>query len=483
MKSAIVWFRQDLRLTDNPALAAALQNNHQVIPVYCFTLDESGDWPPGEASRWWLHHSLTSLANDIKNCGSKLIIRNGPSLKALLELVKISGAISVYCNALYEPAHIARDKIVREALQKIGVTFNYYHGNLLLPPSQVTNQSGLPYRVYTPFYRFYVKNGFDTQLASRPRRLPAVTAQLKSLSVTSLKLLPPIAWYKEFKNCWQPGEDGALSNLKLFCNNDLADYPETRDIPSIDGTSRLSPHLHFGEISPRQVIAVLNKIAHTSKLTGVSRGRDTVVRQIIWRDFAHHILVHFPHTTGKPFLESFSKFPWKRSDKKFLTAWQKGNTGIPLIDAGMRQLWKTGTMHNRVRMIVASLLAKNANLHWINGARWFWDTLVDADLANNSMNWQWVAGCGVDAAPYFRIFNPVTQGKKFDPDGDYVKKWIPELAGFPKRYIHEPWNAPDKLQQETGIIIGKDYPKPVIDISETRKQALSHYNDLRQASK
>jgi deoxyribodipyrimidine photo-lyase len=483
MKSAIVWFRQDLRLTDNPALNAALRDNQHVIPLYCFTNDESGDWPLGEASRWWLHHSLTALASDIESFGSKLVIRNGSSLKTLLELVKKTGSTSVYCNALYEPAHIARDNEVKDALLKFDVEFHCYHGNLLQPPSQVANQSGLPYRVYTPFYRFYLKNGFDTQLAASPRKLPAVATQLKPLSVNSLKLLPPVPWHNEFKNRWQPGEQGALLNLKLFCKQHLVDYPEVRDIPSIDGTSGLSPHLHFGEISPRQVIATLNKTAHSLKTTGITRGRDNVIRQLIWRDFAHHILVHFPHTTDKPFLESFSKFPWKRSDKKFLSAWQQGNTGIPVIDAGMRQLWKTGTMHNRVRMIVASLLSKNANLHWLNGARWFWDTLVDADLANNSMNWQWVAGCGVDAAPYFRIFNPVTQGKKFDPDGYYVEKWVPELAGFPKRYLHEPWNAPDKIQQETGIIVGKDYPKPIIDIAETRKQALSHYNALRQTSK
>lgn len=483
MKSAIVWFRQDLRLTDNPALHAAVKNAKHVILLYCYAPDESGEWPPGEASRWWLHHSLISLSRDIKECGGQLIIRNGSSLKALKSLVKQTNASTIYCNALYEPEHIKRDNEIRDSFAELGVDLQCFHGSLLNPPPHVANQSGLPYRVFTPFYRYYLKNGFDTRVTSKPVKLVTVPDKLKSLTIDSLKLLPRVSWYNELETLWRPGEQGAQNNLKQFCKLRLADYPNARDIPAVNGTTRLSPHLHFGEISPRQAVASLNRAAHLSKNHGANNGRDAVIREIVWRDFAQHILVHFPHTTTQPFLNSFAKFPWKRSDQKFLTAWQKGNTGIPIVDAGMRELWKTGTMHNRVRMIVASLLAKNANLHWLNGARWFWDTLVDADLANNSMNWQWVAGCGVDAAPYFRIFNPVTQGKKFDPDGDYVKKWIPELANVPKRYIHDPWNAAEKLQQDTGINIGKDYPAPVVDISNSRKQALSNYNGFRQLRK
>lgn len=483
MKSVIVWFRQDLRLSDNPALHAALKSKSPIIPFFCYTDNESTNWKPGAASRWWLHHSLSSLASDFAARGSRFVIRKGESLDTLQQLAKQVNAKEIYCNALYEPEQAKKDRIIQEALQKQGIEFHCFHGSLLLAPDQVQNQSGSPYRVFTPFYRYYLNSGFNTQCLPSPKSINAIPKEIKSEKIDTLKLLPEIRWYCDFETHWLPGETGALKNLKRFCKNHLIDYPLARDIPSINGTTSLSPHLHFGEISPRQVIAALYKMTQASSKAGLIKARDCVIRELIWRDFAHHILAHYPHTTDRPFSENFQQFPWKRSDKKFLKAWQQGRTGIPVVDAGMRQLWKTGWMHNRVRMIVASLLAKNANLHWLNGARWFWDTLVDADLANNSMNWQWVAGCGVDAAPYFRIFNPVTQGKKFDPAGAYVRQWVPELINFPDRFIHDPWNAPDKLQNEVKIIIGKDYPYPVLDLSRTRKEILEIYNRYRQEKK
>jgi len=483
MNSAIVWFRQDLRLSDNPALHAAIKSKSLLIPLYCYNDNECGEWKTGSASRWWLHHSLNALSTDLRARGSRLIVQVGPSLDIINKIIQQTGATSIYCNALYEPEHIKRDNVVREELKNNGIDFHCFDGNLLLAPHQVANKSDLPYRVFTPFYRYYLNTGFNTQCQNAPKKLNVVPDKIKSIAINKLNLLPRINWYSEFESRWQPGENGAQKYLQRFCRQSLTGYPKARDIPSVDGTTNLSPHLHFGEISPRQVIAALTKASHTSKAAGASKARDTVIREIIWREFANHILVHFPYTTNQPFLENFNKYPWKLSDKKFLKAWQQGNTGIPIIDAGMRQLWKSGWMHNRVRMIVASLLAKNANLHWINGARWFWDTLVDADLANNSMNWQWVAGCGVDAAPYFRIFNPVTQGRKFDPQGVYIRQWVPELKNVPDRFIHDPWNTPDKLQQELKIIIGKHYPKPVLDLSETRKEILSIYNRFRQEKK
>lgn len=477
MDCAIVWFRQDLRLADNPALTAALSNHKKVIPFFCHYSESSDAWAPGEASYWWLHHSLLSLSDDIKARGSRLIIRQGEALNTLKELIRETNATDIYCNFLYEPSLARIDSSVRQALEKDGIHFHAFHGSLLKPPSEVKNKSDLPYRVFTPFYRFYLQQGFSTQLAPKPRKLAPVSTRLQSLNVNELNLLPTVKWYSKLGEYWQPGEQPAIRRLQKFCKQALGNYPEGRDIPSVDGTTNLSPYLHFGEISPRTIIG---RIEETASSTNLNNAKDEVIRELVWRDFASHILVHFPYTTDKPFQESFSRFSWKKSDKHLLDAWQRGQTGIPIIDAGMRQLWDTGWMHNRVRMIVASFLTKNGNLHWLNGARWFWDTLVDADLANNSMNWQWVAGCGVDAAPYFRIFNPVTQGRKFDPEGEYVRQWVPELSVLPARYIHEPWTMPDEIQKKVAIVIEKDYPAPVLDISETRKQALANYNQFRQ---
>ncbi|MDZ7662089.1 deoxyribodipyrimidine photo-lyase [Thiohalophilus sp.] len=464
-RTLILWFRQDLRLHDNPALQAALADAERIIPLYIH--DDTTAWAPGAASRWWLHHSLTALADQLKQRGSRLILRTGESTGVVQQLIDETGADAVYCNRIYEPALLKRDKQLHRQLKDNGITFSVYQGNLLREPDTVHNLSGQPYKVFTPFYKCYLREGWDNHIYKTPGQLPGVSTRIKSEKIADLDLLPTIGWDSGFYDHWQPGEAGAWKQLRRFLRDDLADYHQARDVPSLQGTSCLSPHLHFGEISVRAILAELDR-------QGPRKQGEGFIRELIWRDFAHSVLFHFPHTTDKPFDERFRNFKWKQS-KKLLQAWQQGQTGYPIVDAGMRELWHTGYMHNRVRMIVASFLTKNGMIHWKQGAEWFWDTLVDADLAANSMNWQWVAGCGVDAAPYFRIFNPVTQSQKFDKEGLYLRRWVPELASLPNKYIHEPWKAPDEIQQAAECIIGEDYPEPILDLKATREAALEAY--------
>lgn len=484
MNTVLLWFRQDLRLDSNPALVKAVKDKLQIVPVYIHAPEEAAPWDPGAASNWWLHQSLHSLATSLKAAGSALILRSGPSISALNTLLDETGAQTVYCNRLYEPAMVERDQRVRDALLKRGVNLQILNGNLFHEVGSVLNQSGQPYRVFTPFYRNCIKLGIAVSPTPAPKSLPKLTPKPRSLKLADLDLLPRPAWYASLATVWQPGEAGAAEQLKQTCAERLGDYPTARDFPAQIGTSRLSAHLHYGEISVQRILYELIQAAEQSRSHGWSTGKDALVREVIWRDFAHHVLHFFPHTTDKPFDERFTNFKWKRSDKKILEAWHTGTTGFPVIDAGMRELWHTGWMHNRVRMIVASFLTKNAGIHWKTGARWFWDTLVDADLANNSLNWQWVAGCGVDAAPYFRIFNPVTQSRKFDPRGEYLSRWIPELKSLPDRYIHEPWAAPAAVLEEHGVTLGKNYPKPVLDLATTRQAALARYQTyIKQANR
>jgi deoxyribodipyrimidine photo-lyase len=403
---SIVWFRLDLRRTDNPALAAAALRGGAVIPVFIWAPGEEGAWPPGAASRWWLHHSLQALAKDLGG----LVIRRGPSLDALRQLVKETGATAVFWNRRYEPALIERDTKVKQALLADGLQVESFNSALLFEPSEIKNGSGEPYRVFTPFYRACLANG-----VGGPRSVVAEfggqTRRSASLHLDDLGLLPKLNWARGFD--WQPGEAVARKELRRFVVGQESRYAVGRDRPDQPGTSRLSPHLHFGEISPRQVWATVKCEPYR--------------RQLIWREFAHHLLYHFPHTAGKALRPAFENFPW-RNDPNGLKAWQRGRTGFPLVDAGMRELWTTGWMHNRVRMVVASFLVKDLLLPWQAGARWFWDTLVDADLANNTLGWQWVAGCGADAAPFFRIFNPATQAEKFDPQNTYIRRWVKETV-------------------------------------------------------
>jgi deoxyribodipyrimidine photo-lyase len=360
------------------------------------------------------------------------------------------------------------------------IEFKVYNGNLLMEPDSIQNKSGQPFKVFTPYWRAHQQLCNLSALLPAPTGLPTVPKRISSLVLAKLELLPEISWDKGLRQTWQVGEQAALTMLQTHVTEILSAYPETHDRPDMDGTSQLSPYLHFGELSVRQVARSLLQAQQKNSKAGAT----ALLRQLVWRDFAHHILWHFSATTDKPFDARYDRFPWqRRSNSRILKAWQQGLTGFPIVDAGMRQLWHTGWMHNRVRMIVASLLSKNAGIHWQLGAKWFWDTLVDADLAQNSMNWQWVAGCGVDAAPYFRIFNPILQSQKFDPRGEYIRRWVPELAGLPTEHIHQPELAPPLVQQASGVLIGQDYPAPILDLKTSREHALQLYRQtIRSAS-
>jgi deoxyribodipyrimidine photo-lyase len=475
MANALVWFRRDLRLADNPALQAALASAYAPIPVYVHAPDEDAPWAPGAASRAWLDRSLRALARELDARGSRLLVRWGPGLAALEALVAETGAEAVFWNRLYEPAAIARDRAVKQALAARGVLVRSSNGALLAEPWTVATAAGEPCRVFTPFWK-KVRPRLEIDASApvdAPARLPAVDAGVASEPIDALGLAPAPAWDARFWDAWRPGEAGAQASLEAFLADALDDYDAGRDRPDRDGTSRLSPHLHFGEISPRQVAARV--LARNGAGAEAADSRERLLAELGWREFAHHLLYHFPHSAEADFNLRFAGFAWNPPDAAWLRAWQAGRTGVPIVDAGMRQLWATGWMHNRVRMVVASFLCKNLRLHWTHGARWFWDTLVDADLASNTLGWQWSAGTGADAAPYFRIFNPVTQARRFDPDGDYVRRWVPELAHLPTRALFAPWEHPEALRQHA-----PDYPsRPVVDLAASRAAALAAFAQLR----
>lgn len=464
----IWWIRRDLRLADNPALDAALASGHKIIPLFIWAPEEEEPWAPGSASRWWLHHSLVSFSSEIAGRHSTLIIRKGPTLAALRSVIRETNAHAVVWNRLYEPAIIARDTAVKTALKADGIEVHSYNANLLFEPWTIETQQGKPYQVFTPYYRCCSAYGAPGIPLDAPKRLPRIGELPWSVEVDELNLLPVLDWTSGMREAWTPGETGGIQILSEFKHETVSRYKEDRDRPDFTGTSRLSPYLHFGEISPRQV---WHACQHAPRA-------EPYLRQLIWREFAHHLLYHFPKTTSEPLRENFLKFPW-RTDRKFLRIWQKGRTGYPIVDAGMKELWSTGWMHNRVRMIAGSFLVKDLLIPWQEGARWFWDTLVDADLANNTLGWQWIAGCGADAAPYFRIFNPILQAVKFDPDGDYVKKWLPKLRALTAPDIHRPFDLSPARLQQAGITLGVDYPMPVVDYSIARDAALEAYSELK----
>ncbi len=471
MSAAIVWFRRDLRLRDNPALAAALQAHERLVCVYIHAPDEDAPWPPGAASRWWLHHSLAALDLDLRERGCALHIRRGASADVLDELIRQTDATAVYWNRLYEPAATARDTRIKLALRARGIAAESFNASVLFEPWQIKTQQQTPYRVFTPFWRSAQSQLEPRPPIAAPQRIPTMTLP-GSIGLDALELLPKIRWDGEFHAHWEPGEQGALAALDEFCKNGLLDYQQGRDRPDLAHTSRLSPHLHFGEIGPRQIVWTLHDRARASARLRVAS--DPYLRELGWREFSRHLLFHFPHTAEANLNTQFDTFAWAQDDAHALARWQRGETGVPIVDAGMRELWRSGWMHNRVRMIVASFLTKNLRQHWLHGARWFWDTLVDADLANNTQGWQWSAGTGADAAPYFRIFNPVSQGERFDPDGDYVRRWVPELTDVPTRFIHQPW-MDGELLRKTG------YPLPMVDLRASREVALLAYQQMRGA--
>ncbi|MBA4020134.1 MAG: deoxyribodipyrimidine photolyase [Pirellula sp.] len=481
--TTVVWLRLDLRLADNPALHLAAERGGPVVPLFIWSPEEEGVWQPGAATRWWLHHSLAELSERFAKLGSPLIIRRGAALEVLQSVVRATGADAVYWNRRYEPELIARDKLVKAALVADGLQVQSFNSALLREPWTIATKQGKPYQVFTPFWRACVASANEApereqEPVDAPRQLASPSHLPKSDTLTSLGLLPKLSWADEFPKFARPGELHALKRLQEFLADGVLEYDHERDRPDHLGVSRLSPHLHFGELGPRQIREALQLYAHAGDARR-KKAAEGFLRQIYWREFAHHLLYHFPHTPEQPLRDEFARFPWLKNYKQ-LSAWQQGRTGYPIVDAGMRQLWRTGWMHNRVRMIVASFLVKDLLLPWHEGARWFWDTLVDADLANNTLGWQWTAGCGADAAPYFRVFNPTSQGEKFDPVGDYVRRYVPELAKLPAKWIHRPAEAPREVLEAAGVTLGETYPSPLVDHAEAREAALAALQTLRK---
>lgn len=458
----LVWFRNDLRLHDHPALSAAIESGTPVIPVYLHTPEADAPWQPGGATQWWLHHALTDLQDQLAKLGSKLILRSGSHPGELLKiLMRETGAVHIFWNRRYEPQQVQIDSRLKKKLP-----VKSFRGSMLWEPGTVTTGSGDPYKVFTPFYKSLQKEGDPPEPLATPKALLSPDSFPASDALEEWDLLPRIDWDKELYEQWAPTEAGAHEQMETFLDEAAAQYKSERDFPALKGTSRLSPYLHFGQISPRTIWHEAKAHAATE---GGGTGIEAYTRQLIWRDFAMQMLFHFPHTDLHPLQEKYANFPWL-SDDAALKKWQLGQTGFPIVDAGMRELWSTGWMHNRVRMIVASFLVKDLLLPWQEGAKWFWETLVDANLANNSFGWQWAGGCGADAAPYFRIFNPMLQSKKFDPSGSYVRRWIPELRDLPDKYLHEPWTAPSPP---------KNYPAPMVDHHAARDRALEALNSLK----
>lgn len=467
-RCSVVWFRSDLRLEDNPALHAAAAAGGAVLPVFIWAPEEEGDWPPGAASKWWLHHSLQLFETALRRAGAPLVIRRGPTVRALLQLCRETGATEVCYNRRYEPAARVRDAAVERELATSGIAVRTFNSALLHEPWEIRTKAGGPFQVFTPFWRTCLNAAEPAHPLAAPERLSPPGRAPGALPLEGLRLLPQPDWAGGLRAQWTPGEDGARALLQRFLQDASVNYDEDRNRPDREGTSRLSPHLHFGEIGPRQLWH-----AYKRRFQEASWRQSQFLAEIGWREFAYHLLHHFPETIRQPLRPEFKAFPW-RTDPELLEGWKRGLTGCPIVDAGMRQLWTTGWMHNRVRMIVASFLVKNLMIPWQEGAAWFWDTLVDADLANNTLGWQWTAGCGADAAPFFRIFNPVLQGEKFDPEGAYVRRWVPELAGLSNRFIHKPHLAP------AGHRSGTTYPEPVVSLVASRERALQAYDRMRR---
>ena len=473
-QAALVLFRNDLRLADNRALAAAAQSGKPVVAA--FVLDQSdGVRPPGGASRWWLHHSLFSLRNQLELLGTRLVLRRGPMERVADWLIAESGADAVLWNRRYDPGGSAADVAMENALRERRIGAESFEGQLLHEPSRLRTGSGSAYKVFTPFWNALSMAPEPRDPIDAPTALREFSREIVSETLDDLLPLPTAPdWAEGMRESWTPGEAGAHARLDDFLHGDLDTYDEGRDFPGRRSTSRLSPHLAHGEITPHQVLAALKQPGLTASSTDIATFR----REIGWREFCHHLLFHNPGLHEENFQAGFDAFPWL-SDRQAFDAWQRGLTGYPIVDAGMRELWRTGTMHNRVRMIVASFLTKDLLVDWREGERWFWDTLVDADPASNPGNWQWVAGSGADAAPYFRIFNPVLQGERFDAEGDYVRRWVPELASLENRCLHRPWTAPAAVLAQAGIKLGETYPDRIVDHAMARQRGLSAYGMMK----
>jgi deoxyribodipyrimidine photo-lyase len=490
----LLWHRLDLRLADQPALRAALASGGPVLPVYVWDPAAEGDWAPGRNSRWWLGRSLKALDGEYRARGSRLLFRQGETGKVLLDLARGTGAREIHFCRRYEPFIEARDARLARALAKADIRLVRHEGNLLREPESLRTGSGGPYKVFTPYWRAFQALGDPRPPLAAPRRIPApvtwpggpsweavaglLAAPSRDGIPTGDRMPGPSG---DLAKVWSPGSEAALRALRTFLEDSLAEYPEARDTPADPGTSHLSPHLHFGEITPRQIFHAASAAGGLAPSLARGAAAATFRKELGWREFAHHILVHFPDTVTRPLRPEFAAFPWRKGGaaRKDLEAWRMGRTGYPFIDAGQRELLATGSMHNRARMATASFLVKDLLLPWQEGARWFWDHLVDADLAVNTLNWQWAAGCGADAAPYFRIFNPVAQGERFDSHGDYVRRWVPELEGAESRWIHRPFEATPLERSAAGIDQPPGYPDPLVDHARAREAALRAFRSLR----
>lgn len=473
-KRVILWFRQDLRLHDLPALYAAASADAEVLPVYIHDEEATREWAPGAASRWWLHHSLASLSKSIEAQQGRLLLKRGNTADILGELCEAADATLIHCTRRYEPWAATQEQRLYESLGERGINLKRFPGALLHEPGSVLTKSDTVFKVFTPFWRAARQNPVPAP-QRQPKTRWLIQADGDALEDWALTPSNP-NWAEQWQTLWQPGESGAAARLEHFLASQVDGYADNRNLPAIDGTSRLSPHLHFGELSVRQLWAGTER--HKESNSGFAGQIEKYQAEMGWREFSYHLLHYFPHIPALPFKEAFGAFPWQPDEEK-LHAWQKGQTGYPIVDAGMRELWQTGYMHNRVRMVVASFLCKHLLQHWRSGEDWFWDTLVDADLASNGCSWQWVAGSGADASPYFRIFNPVTQGEKFDKHGEYVRQYVPEIAALPNKYLHKPWEAPADVLEDAGITLGDQYPHPIVDHREARKNALDAYEVVK----
>lgn len=475
-RPALVWIRNDLRFRDNPAIFEAVMRGQPVILLYIFDTDPKSSSLPGSAARVWLEQALEYFGTRARQLGFGWVIREGDPLEVLRTVLRDTLANHLLWNRRYEPEGMAKDDEIKEVFELEGVPVNTFRGNLILEPWQLFNKKGAPFQVFTPFWQAFQQARPDTSEA--PEAIPQKpwTTALPSLSPQELPLRPKhLDWPKKVTTVWKVGENHALETLEKFCVEGLPQYGMKRDYPAAEVTSKLSPYLHFGEISVRRVWnMVVDQTRKNQDSLSIAQA-DAFLRQLGWREFAHAVVYHFPRIVNEPFREEFQTVGWRR-DASELHAWQRGRTGIPIVDAGMRQLWQTGWMHNRVRLITASFLVKHLLHSWQEGMAWFWDTLVDADLANNTFGWQWVSGCGVDPAPFFRIFNPIVQGQRFDPEGAYVRCFVPELCLVPQEYIHKPWEATADDLASWNVFLGKNYPKPIVDLNEGRQRALRAFS-------
>jgi deoxyribodipyrimidine photo-lyase len=474
----IVWFRRDLRLTDQPALRAARETGRPVLAFFCLDDEAAGDRADGGAARVWLHGALASLGASLSAEGGTLHLAKGDTLAALTHLIETTGAQAVFWTRRYEPWAVAQSKTMKAALEARAIKTASFNGQLLFEPWTVETKTGDPYKVYSPFRRA-VEPRLEGMALTREAGPTHWHDGPQGLSLTDLTLLPKTPdWSTGIRSAWTFDQAAALANLEAFLSGPVQTYGEDRNRPDLIGTSRLSPYLAMGQISPRQIVVRTQSAVQAGDANPKEAAK--FISEVLWREFSYHLLWHFPHMATRNWREDFDAMPWADNPRD-LQAWQHGQTGYPIVDAGMAELWHTGWMHNRVRMIVASFLTKHLMIDWRAGERWFWDTLVDADLANNCAGWQWTAGSGADAAPYFRVFNPISQGQKFDPNGDYVRKWLPALANLPTEYIHAPWEADAGVLSKAGVRLGTHYPKPIVQHDVGRKRALDAYQTFKLA--